>query len=273
MEDMFSVTILGSGSSGNAALVVCGTTRLLVDAGLSARQLCVRMVECGIDPGTLDGILLTHEHQDHFQGLPVLCKKFEVPIYCNSLTAEVLRHGALAQHRNWRIFSTGSDFSVGDVTIQTFSVPHDAADPVGFVLGYGTHSFGVLTDLGFATKLVQERIRLVHTLLIETNHDEQLLHADVRRPWAVKQRILSRHGHLSNKHAAEVIASALGHRLRRVILGHLSSDCNTPQLAVDTVSERLAREGCRDLEILAAERKCRSAPCEIGIESESVLPF
>ncbi len=261
---MISITVLGSGSSGNAALVVCGGTRLLVDAGLSARQLALRTAECGVDAGTLDGVLLTHEHLDHFQGLPVLCKKLDLPIYCNSLTADVLRNGPLKSHRNWRIFQTGSDFSIGGLGVRSFSVPHDAADPVGFVIHGDGGAFGVLTDLGFATKLVKERIREVHTLLIETNHDEKLLQEDTRRPWAVKQRILSRHGHLSNKGAAEVICGILDGGLRRVILGHLSSDCNRPELAVQTVRDHAARAGCETLEILTAARRESSPRCDIG---------
>ena len=121
--------MLGSGSAGNSALVATDHCRLLVDGGLSARQLVLRLAQCGITPNQLDGVLLTHEHGDHVCGLEVLCRKFHIPIYCNSLTAEAIRGGTLSGHRNWRLFQTGSDFSVCDITVQTFPVPHDAVDP------------------------------------------------------------------------------------------------------------------------------------------------
>jgi phosphoribosyl 1,2-cyclic phosphodiesterase len=251
---MFSLTILGSGSAGNCALVDSRECRLLIDGGLSARQITLRLAAAGIDPAQLDGILITHEHIDHVGGLPVLCKKNAVPIYCNPLTAETLRRGEFAARGDWRLFATGRDFSVKDIAVQTFSVPHDAADPVGFVLHHGGASLGFCTDLGFATKLVYERIRQVQTLVIETNHDEKLLQEDTRRPWAVKQRIMSRHGHLSNAAAAEVLAELLGNGLQRAVLGHLSRDCNRPELALATVRARLEQAGERNVEVFCASQ-------------------
>ncbi len=253
---MFTLTVLGSGSAGNCALVTTGGCRLLVDAGLSARQIGVRLEQAGVAPGQLDGVLLTHEHCDHASGLEVFCRKYpDVPIYCNALTAETLRHGggSLAAHKHWRIFTTGNDFEIKDVGVQTFAVPHDAVEPVGYMFHHGRAALGYLTDLGFATKLVHERVRHATTLLIETNHDTALLNADTKRPWSVKQRITSRHGHLSNEAAAGVVATLLagGAKLRRAVLGHLSRDCNRPDLAVDTV-RRLGGPGAADLEILAA---------------------
>src|SRR5918997_2549137 len=125
---MFSLTMLGSGSAGNAALIATEHCRLLVDGGLSARQLIVRLALCGVLPEQLDGVLLTHEHGDHVCGLEVLCRKFHVPIYCNALTAEDIRCGQLGMHRNCRLFRTGADFSICDITVQTFTVPHDAVE-------------------------------------------------------------------------------------------------------------------------------------------------
>lgn len=255
---MFTLTVMGSGSAGNCALLTTPHCRLLVDAGLSARQLVARLAQAGLTPDQLDGVLLTHEHCDHASGLEVLCRRYQdLPIYCNPLTAEVLRHGggSLAAHRPWRLFATGSDFEVSDVGVQTFSVPHDAVDPVGYTFHHGAAALGYLTDLGFATKLVHERVRQATTLLIETNHDSALLHADTKRPWAVKQRIMSRHGHLSNEAAAAVVEQLLakGAKLRRAVLGHLSRDCNRPDLAVSTV-RRLGGDGAADLEIIAASQ-------------------
>jgi phosphoribosyl 1,2-cyclic phosphodiesterase len=259
MPGMVHLTILGTGSAGNAAVVESDKTRLLIDAGLSARRICQRLGEIGIAPESLDGILLTHEHQDHAQGLAVFCKKHPVPIYCNSHTAAVLRSELPEGFGDWRIFPTGADFVVGDVTAHAFSVPHDAADPVGFTLTCGASSIGYLTDLGYATKLVLERIRNVHTLVIETNHDEKLLQEDTRRPWSIKQRILSRHGHLSNTAAAEVVAQIAGNGLARVLLSHLSRDCNRPELAEAAIRQRLAQMGCTQMHIEAIPHGASSA--------------
>ena len=135
---MFSVTILGSGSAGNCALVETPETRLLVDGGLSAKQTFLRLQQCGVNPIEIDGILVTHEHGDHAGCLNVWCKQFSTPIYCNRLTAEALQHGGAADcKKDWRLFVTGSEFRIKDVTVETFPVPHDAVDPVGFVLHHG----------------------------------------------------------------------------------------------------------------------------------------
>ena len=256
---MFSLTMLGSGSAGNSALIATDHCRLLIDGGLSARQIVVRLEQCGVAPQQLDGVLLTHEHGDHVCGLEVLCRKFQIPIYCNSLTAEAIRCGSLSEHRNWRLFRTGSEFSICDITVQTFPVPHDAVDPVGYAFHAGKCGLGFITDLGYPTKMLVERLRQVHTLVIETNHDEKLLQNDPHRPWPVKQRIMSRHGHLSNAAAASVIEQLLPGRVERVVLGHLSRDCNTPVLAAGAVQALLIKTGRTDLELFcAAQSECSS---------------
>jgi phosphoribosyl 1,2-cyclic phosphodiesterase len=252
---MFNVTILGSGSAGNSALVESTGTKLLLDGGLSARQTVLRLAQCGVSPAEIDGILLTHEHGDHVAALNVWCKQFPTPIYCNRLTAEVLQKSAPELSKDWRFFITGNDFTVKDITVQTFPVPHDAVEPAGFVLHHGNASLGFLTDLGFATKLVYERVRQVQTLVIETNHDEKLLQDDTKRPWSIKQRIMSRHGHLSNAAAACVLAELLGTNLRQAVLGHLSRDCNSPELALQTVRTALDARGANTVEIFCAGQK------------------
>jgi phosphoribosyl 1,2-cyclic phosphodiesterase len=252
---MFFVTILGSGSAGNCALVETPQCRLLIDGGLSARQIATRLALCGVSPLEIDALLLTHEHGDHAGALNVWCKQFPTPVYCNRLTAEVLQKEAAEQRTDWRLFVTGNAFAIKDLTIETFPVPHDAVEPVGFVLHHGGDSLGFLTDLGVATKLVQERVRQAQTLVIETNHDEKLLQNDTRRPWSVKQRIMSRHGHLSNVAAATVLFEMLGGRLRRAVLGHLSRDCNSPELAVGTVRTRLETAGANSVEVFCASQR------------------
>ncbi|MBA2242777.1 MAG: MBL fold metallo-hydrolase [Chthoniobacterales bacterium] len=261
---MFSLTMLGSGSAGNAALLMTDHCRLLVDGGLSARQLVHRLALCGVKPEQLDGVLLTHEHGDHVCGLEVLCRKFQVPIYCNSLTAEAIRCGPLAAHRNWRLFRTGAEFSICDITVHTFPVPHDAVEPVGYAFYAGRAALGFITDLGYATKMLVERLRLVHTLVIETNHDEKLLQACPHRPWPVKQRIMSRHGHLSNAAAATVIEQLLPGKVERVVLGHLSRDCNTPQLARAAVKALLEQSGRSEIEVFCAEQRDVSTRFRVG---------
>jgi phosphoribosyl 1,2-cyclic phosphodiesterase len=256
--------MLGSGSAGNSALIATDHCRLLVDGGLSARQLVMRLAVCGLTPEQLDGVLLTHEHGDHVCGLEVLCRKLQIPIYCNSLTAEAIRCGILAEHRNWRLFRTGTEFSICDITVQTFPVPHDAVDPVGYAFHAGRCSLGFITDLGHATKMVVERLRQVHTLVIETNHDEKLLQNCPHRPWPVKQRIQSRHGHLSNTAAATVIEQLLPGKIERVVLGHLSRDCNRPELAKGAVQALLARCRRADVEVFCADQREISSRFRIG---------
>src|SRR5271170_5789198 len=140
---MLAVTILASGSAGNCALVETHACRILVEGGLSARQICARLEAASVAPTEIDAILVTHEHFDHAAGLDVFCKKFETPVYCNGPTAEAIRAcGREGLRKDFRIFLTGSEFTVGDITVQTFAVPHDAADPIGFVLHHGSASVG-----------------------------------------------------------------------------------------------------------------------------------
>jgi phosphoribosyl 1,2-cyclic phosphodiesterase len=257
--------MLGSGSAGNSALVATDHCKILVDGGLSARQITVRLEQCGMTPEQLDGVLLTHEHGDHVCGLDVLCRKFDLPIYANSQTAEAVRCDcSLDQHRNWRIFRTGAEFKICDLIVQSFPVPHDAVDPVGFAFYAGSNGLGFITDLGYATKMIVERLRQVHTLVIETNHDEKLLQNDTHRPWPVKQRIQSRHGHLSNNAAATVIEELLPGKIDRVVLGHLSRDCNTPELALNTVRNALNKSGKIDIELFCASQSAVSPRFCIG---------
>ena len=253
---VLSLTVLGSGSAGNCSLIATSQCRLLVDAGFSARQIVQRLESIGVRPQTLDAVLITHEHGDHVAGLEIFCRRFGIPVYANSLTAEILRRGSLAAFSGWNLFQTGGAFSVKDIEIQSFYVPHDAVDPAAFVFTGHDGSIGVLTDLGYAPKLALERIRHVHTLVIETNHDERMLQEDPKRPWSVKQRILSRHGHLSNESAAKLVAAIAGHELRRVVLGHLSRDCNRPDIALET----MRRYGIEGIELFCAEQNGVSPP-------------
>ena len=252
------LTILGSGSGGNCAYLETGETRLLIDAGFSGRQIRQRLQNIGRTPESLNGILITHEHSDHIQGLTGLCAKAPVPIFCNRLTREALEQ-SLAAKFDARLFATGATFEIGDVTVETFSVPHDAYDPVGFLLRTNGVSIGFLTDLGHATRLVLERVKCAHVLVLETNHDLKMLQDDTRRPWSVKQRILGRHGHLCNDDAAEVAAQIVSADLRHIYLGHLSKDCNRPELALRVVSERLRQVGATHVRVESTSQETASA--------------
>lgn len=247
---MLEIHVLASGSSGNALLLRSGECQILVDAGLSAKKLGARLGACGAPPESLSGILLTHEHGDHTRGLKVLLSKHRLPVFTNPLTADHLRRGGLAA--DWNLFSSGSGFRLGAFEILAFSVPHDAADPVGFVVRSESSAFAVLTDLGYATRQVVESVRGVRALLIETNHDEALLQGDTKRPWSVKQRILSRHGHLSNAAAADLVADVATEALAHVVLGHLSRDCNSPDLATSAVRSKLHERGHHHVAIQCA---------------------
>lgn len=234
---MLQLTVLASGSSGNSLLVRGESTSILIDAGVSARQLETQLLAVGTPPENLSGILLTHEHGDHTRGLKVLCSKKRIPVFTNPLTADSLRKSSI--DTEWRLFNSGSPFEIGELRIHPFSVPHDAADPVGFVVSTANTSLAILTDLGYATRQILHAVHGVHALVIETNHDETLLQNDTKRPWSVKQRILSRHGHLSNQAAAKLVAEIATENLRHILLAHLSEDCNTPDLARETIRQQL----------------------------------
>jgi phosphoribosyl 1,2-cyclic phosphodiesterase len=225
--------VLGSGSGGNAAVVEAGGIRILVDAGLSAKQLVTRMMASGVNPATLNAVLLTHEHGDHVRGLRVLMKQLAVPIYATPSTSLVVRDGGVGGA--WKIFESGAGFRLNGLEVQSFAVPHDAVEPVGFTFRHEDRSFGLLSDTGHVTKLILDRLRGVNALFVEANYDDELLEADMKRPWPTKQRISSRHGHLSNAQTAALVAELVPAGLRRVVLGHLSRDCNCPVKAATAV--------------------------------------
>lgn len=234
--------VLGSGSNGNTAVVRADGCTVLLDAGLRARKTLQRLAACGIDPAEIDAVLLTHEHGDHAGGLPVLLGSLRCPVYATRLTADEVRgQDTRNAAADWRLFATGSTFKLGAFEITAFSVPHDANDPVGFTLRTAGGALGLLTDLGHVNHSVVHHVTGVDCLFVEANHDEQMLQADTKRPFSIKQRIMSPHGHLSNRAAGELAARVSTPRLRHVVLGHLSRDCNEPGLAVATVQETLEK--------------------------------
>ena len=260
---MLSLTVLGSGSSGNCAVVSTGRTTVLIDAGLSAKQIVLRLEASGFQPSQIDGIFLTHEHGDHTAGLEIFTKKWDVPIYTTPLTRETLEDGFRHSPR-WRMIQTGCAFELNELAIECFSVPHDAADPVGFTLRDAESKLGFVSDVGFVTNLIKDRLQGSHTIFLEANYDTQLLDADTKRPWSTKQRISSRHGHLSNEQAAELVASVAHDALHQVVLGHLSEDCNDPDTATKFIRTALAEKSLTDVHIWCADRKLASPTRDVA---------
>lgn len=261
---MVRLTILGSGSSGNCAVISTERTTLLLDAGLSAKQICLRLEACGFSLDMLDGILLTHEHQDHTGGIQVLSRKRKIPLFCTPLTQETLISGlGISSNAPWRLMSSGGAFEFQDLRIESFSVPHDAVDPVGFVISDEESRLGVLSDVGFVTNLIKDRLRNSDSLFIEANYDTQLLENDTKRPWSTKQRISSRHGHLSNEQAAELVREVAHEGLSHVVLGHLSDDCNDPVIAAKYIRQALDSAGAKEARVTCAERYKPTATIEV----------
>jgi phosphoribosyl 1,2-cyclic phosphodiesterase len=252
-----SLTILGSGSSGNCAYVETAETRLLVDAGFSLRQIRQRLATIGRAPENLTGILITHEHSDHIAGLAAITEKLHIPVYANRPTLDAVEW-LLKMKLESRVFTTGSSFEVGDITVESFPIPHDAQEPVGFLLRTASGNLGFLTDLGHATKLVLERVRSANALVLEANHDIKMLQECPHRPWSLKQRILGRHGHLSNEAAADAAEEIMSASLRHLYLGHLSRQCNRPDLAFRVVEQRLQKLGASHVRL---ELTSQSVPC------------
>lgn len=239
-----SLCSLSSGSSGNVSFVAAGNTRLLVDAGLTGRRVIELLGGIGVLPETLGGILVTHEHVDHVRGVGVLARKFHLPIYANEQTFEAMYH-TVGEIPPWqkRIFDTGEDFYVGDLAIMPFGISHDAAEPVGFRLYYGGRSVALATDMGVMPKKVIQQLAGADLVLIESNHDPELLRHNPHYPDRLKQRILGNKGHLSNMACADAL-TALGETgVRHALLGHLSHENNTPELAMGTVTEQLKSRG------------------------------
>lgn len=253
---MIRFVVLGSGSGGNAAVVECGGLRLMIDAGLSAKQLTLRLQLVGIDPASLDGILLTHEHGDHIRGLKVFLKQNPLPVYATAATSRVVRETGI-EGGKWKVFEAGQAFTLGATVVETFAIQHDAVDPVGFIIGDQTQRFGFLSDAGFVTRSMTERLRGLRGLFVEANYDEHLLESDTKRPWSIKQRISSRHGHLSNVQVTELIRDIAHPALERIVLGHLSSDCNKPDLILSHLRNCLTETGNSHIDLHCA---CQHEP-------------
>jgi len=228
---------LGSGSKGNCIYMGSEQTKILIDAGLSARTIQARLAEINVDLADIDAILVTHEHTDHIQGLKTLAFKMGIPILANHDTARGIVDTFHACPK-FKIFSTGEAFDFGDFEIHPFSVQHDTLDPVAFTFRFNNLKLGFCTDLGFVTSLVQTHLRDCDYLYLEANHQPSMVHASPR-PMVYKQRVLSRSGHLSNEACGQLLTQVYHPQLKHVHLAHLSSECNSPDMAFSVIGKIL----------------------------------
>ncbi len=256
------ICVLASGSAGNCIYVAGGSTRLLIDAGLSLKDASARLAQLGQEMSAIHAVLFTHDHSDPCQRADVFHRRHALPFYANEGTAAGIELTTKRTDISWTIFETGSPFAIGDFQIEPFSVPHDAADAVAFVITDGRVRLGVATDFGMATTLIRSKLADCDALILETNHDVEMLKQS-GRPWSLIQRILGRQGHLSNDAAAELLASVLGPRLKTVFLAHLSAECNTPALAERALREVLQRAGRDDIRLVHTSPDAISARVEI----------
>jgi len=231
-----SVTVLASGSRGNSAIIAGGRTKILLDAGVSCREIFRRMKAIGEDPSSISAILITHEHSDHVCGLRVIAKKLNAPVLMNGPThqawARTLRdeNGEYPELEKLDVFYSGRGFQIGDIAVTPFTIPHDAADPVGFTFRAEGIKVGVVTDTGYLPVSVVDHLRGCDALMLESNHDLEMLRGGPY-PWSVKQRVMSRVGHLSNEALAEFFASDYDGSAAYVVLAHLSEQNNHPEIA------------------------------------------
>jgi phosphoribosyl 1,2-cyclic phosphodiesterase len=240
--------MLASGSRGNCAVVASAGTRILVDAGISCRETFKRMRTLGEDPHALSAIVITHEHSDHVYGLATLAKKLRIPVFMTAGThqawARALRNekGERPKLEKFEPFESGHSFSVGDIEVSAFTIPHDAADPVGFTFRTEGIKVGFATDLGRLLINVRDQLRGSDILVVESNHRIEMLR-NGPYPWSVKQRVMGRNGHLSNEALADFFANDYDNKAAFIVLAHLSEENNHPDIARGEAEKALATRG------------------------------
>ncbi len=232
---------LASGSKGNCIYVGTETTKILIDAGLSGKATKERLSQIGVTLDQIDAILVTHEHTDHIKGLDVLSHSLEIPIFCNSDTAKAI-YSTLPRSSKFKIFSTGEIFTFGEIQILPFSIQHDAVDPVAFTLQIEGTKIGICADLGIATTHVIHHLKECDYLYVEANHEPSMVHACARPPH-YKQRVLGRQGHLSNEQCAHLLTEVAHPGLKHIHLAHLSSECNSQELALKKICQTIKELG------------------------------
>ncbi len=246
-----AVCMLASGSKGNAIYVTDGHTSILIDAGLSGKEIQRRMNSRGLCPEALNGIIVSHEHSDHIQSVGTLSRRFRIPVYMSTKTAGVIG-SHIGKVFDLQHFQCGTPFNTNALSIHPFSISHDAEDPAGFTLQKNGIKIGVATDLGIATAMVKEHLKDATLLILEANHDPVML-MEGPYPWFLKQRIKGRSGHLSNEDTKSLLGSIRSARLSHVILAHLSETNNHPDLAIKVVGQAVGNQNIR-LSVAAQDR-------------------
>ncbi len=253
--------ILASGSKGNAVLVGTEDTRILLDAGLSGKEIEKRLGRSPVTPRQIQAILVTHEHNDHIRGVGVLSRRYDLPVYLTRPTLEALPAG-IGEFAHTLLIQSGRSFSLGDLKVHPFALSHDAADPVGYVFEHQGVRLGVCTDCGVATQLVKARLRSCHALILEANHDTKRL-LDGPYPWHLKQRIRSRHGHLSNDASCALLSEIHHPDLRVVFLAHLSEVNNHPDIVRETLRLQLNPRIMETTDFQVATQSEPSSVCQL----------
>lgn len=257
---------LFSGSSGNCIYAGSERTNILIDAGMSGKRITASLNEIGISAKDIDAILITHEHSDHIHGVGVMSRMFNIPVYANNNTWKAMQNeiGSIKEE-NIRVIKNDDMFSIKDIDIKAYSTPHDAADPVGYCLWSNGKKVSIATDIGHASDNVISNIKESDLILLESNHDVEMLKAGPY-PYILKRRILSDTGHLSNDDAGKTIVKLLSDKYMTVLLGHLSEHNNYPELAYATVMAILNESGInidKDIRLELAGRKSVSSFFEI----------
>jgi len=232
--------VLASSSSGNSTFIRTEKTRILVDAGLAKRDILARLAAIDEDAEQLDAILVTHEHSDHVSGLVTLARHVNIPIFMTRLTAPAIPWGEYTPKLD--CFQAGTTFTVGDIEVDSFTIPHDAIDPVGFCFRSQGVKVGLVTDLGYVTDSIKIHLRRSHLLVLESNHDLEMLKVGPY-PWSVKQRVMGRKGHLSNEVVCDFIRRDLDSSIDTLVLGHLSEHNNHPEIVRNLANRALDRAG------------------------------
>lgn len=242
---MFQFCSLYSGSSGNCSFVQTSTTKILVDAGVSSKKIVEALESIGIDPSSINAILITHEHSDHVSGLGIFSKKFNVPVYANLETWNAMeKQKEKVLENNIKLFSF-DNFFIGDIKVEPFSIPHDAANPCGFNFYNENKKMSIATDIGHMNSDIIQHLSNSCFLLLEANYEPEILQCS-SYPYVLKQRIKGPNGHLSNSDAGKTISYLSKCGLHNVMLGHLSKENNFPELAYKTVVEELMQSNVLD---------------------------
>ena len=240
---MFNFCSLYSGSSGNSLFVETSNTKILVDAGVSCKKIENALEDINVDPTSLDGILVTHEHIDHVQSLGTLSKKYDLPVFVNQETLDAMpKQKDKIAEKNVKLFKVTENFSIGDLEIKPFSIPHDAANPCGFNILKENKKISIATDIGHMTKNILNNLEESLFIMLEANYDPEILKCS-SYPFNLKTRISGPTGHLSNELAGKTITHLLQSGLKNAMLGHLSKESNFPELAYQTVVDELISNG------------------------------